>query len=92
MQDRTFCWEQPTEAPKIFQRSQNQNKPTRHQTKSDKAARAKNRLEARRLLLSTGFESDALAVEMAVGGFGVDAIHNRTGIPRSVISKLVLGE
>lgn len=92
MQERTFSWQQPSEAPKIFERHRKQLKPTRHQTNSDKLARAKNRLEARRLLLSTGFESDALAVEMAVGGFGVDAIHTRTGIPRSMISKLVLGE
>ena len=78
--------------PQHFFENSHRPLPTRHQAKSDRAARALAREEARKLLRRTGFESDVLAIRLAEQGFGVNEIYARTGIDRRILRKLVLGE
>jgi len=86
---RTFAFRPEAEPPKIYREPK---KPTRVEVMKDREMRSKTRTEARKFLLSTGSLQDERAVEMAVGGFGIEDIHTATGIERSVIRRLVLGE
>lgn len=78
--------------PQHFLENSHRPLPTRHQVKRDREARANTREEARKLLRLTGFECDRLAIDMALKGYGITEIYARTGVDRSVLRKLVLGE
>lgn len=90
MEGRTFSWQPLPENPRLFEAEDMQ--PTKHQVKSDRVAREHRRAEAKRQLLATGDQMDALAVRMQPMGYGIDAIHRATGVQRDLLRKLVLGE
>lgn len=78
--------------PQHFVENSHRPRPTRHQAVKDREARANKREETRKLLRLTGFECDRLAIDMASKGYGITEIYARTGVDRSVLRKLVLGE
>jgi|JI6StandDraft_1071083.scaffolds.fasta_scaffold244726_1 hypothetical protein len=90
MEGRTFSWQPEIENPRLFEAEDCQ--PTKHQVKSDRAARERRRADARKQLIATGHPLDLLAVRMQPKGYGIEAIHKATGVERYLIRKLVLGE
>lgn len=67
-------------------------KPTRGQMVRDRERRAENRKNERMRMRMTGIPCNLLAASMADRGYGVDAIHERTGVDLPRIRKAVLGD
>ena len=69
-----------------------EDRPSRKHTMQDRLNRTEVRRCERERMMASKEITNEMAVHMALMGYGIEPIHARTGIEKSVLRRLVLGE
>lgn len=75
----------------MLELDQHNPRPTRRQTEQDRRDRENMRAKMREAMMATGEVTNYRAVQMALKGYGIDYIHEHTGVDKRKLSRLVLG-
>lgn len=76
----------------IFVQTSSPRWPTRKQVANDRTERDRRRQVMRQSMLATNEITNEMAVRMALMGYGIDYIHDQTGVDKRKLRTLVLGE
>lgn len=76
----------------IFVQTDSPRWPTRKQVEEDRRERNRRREAMRQAMMATNEITNTLAVRMALMGYGVEEIHDQTGVDKYKLRSLVLGE
>lgn len=76
----------------IFAQTASPRWPSRKEAEADRKERDRRRQVMRQSMLATNEVTNELAVRMALMGYGVEYIHDQTGVDKRKLRTLVLGE